>query len=42
MITLSPTGDGKNGTPIGKLFSGLIRAYVPVHGADLTPRVARV
>lgn len=40
-ITLSPTGDGKNGIPTGKPFYGLLRAYVPIPGADLTPQVRK-
>lgn len=41
-VTLSPTGDGKNGIPTGKPFYGLLRAYVPVQGADLTPNVTQL
>lgn len=41
VVTLSPSGDGKNGIPTGKPFYGLLRAYVPVEGADLTPTVTR-
>jgi hypothetical protein len=40
-ITLSPTGDGKNGIPTGKAFYGVLRAYVPVPGADLAPKVQK-
>ncbi len=38
-ITLSPTGDGPNGIPTGKPFYGILRAYSPVQGADLTVAV---
>lgn len=39
-VTLSPSGEGKNGIPTnGKDFYGLLRAYVPVKGADLTIKV---
>ena len=41
-VTLSPTGDGKNGIPTGKPFYALLRAYVPVQGADLTVKVEKV
>jgi hypothetical protein len=40
-VTLSPDGDGKNGIPTGKPFYGIVRAYVPVAGADMTVRVER-
>ncbi len=39
-ITLSPSGEGKNGIPTGgKAFYGILRAYVPVKGADMVVRV---
>jgi hypothetical protein len=39
-ITLSPTGEeGQNGIPTGKPFYALLRAYLPVPGADLTVTV---
>ncbi len=39
-ITLSPSGEGKNGIPgAGKAFYGILRAYVPVKGADMTVKV---
>jgi hypothetical protein len=38
-ITLSPTGEGLNGIPTGKPFYGILRAYVPVPGVDLTAKV---
>lgn len=38
-ITLSPDGEGLNGIPTGKPFYGILRAYVPVQGADLTVKV---
>ncbi|MGB0114486.1 MAG: DUF1214 domain-containing protein, partial [Ilumatobacteraceae bacterium] len=41
-ITLSPSGDGTNGIPTGKPFYGILRAYVPVAGADLTVSIRTV
>ena len=38
-ITLSPDGEGLNGIPTGKPFYGILRAYVPVPGADMTVKV---
>ncbi|MEN8127001.1 MAG: DUF1214 domain-containing protein [Planctomycetota bacterium] len=38
-ITLSPDGNGINGIPTGKPFYGILRAYVPVQGADMTVTV---
>ncbi len=39
-VTLSPSGEGENGIPTGgKVFYGILRAYVPVKGADMTVRV---
>ena len=35
-ITLSSDGSGKNGIPTGQPFYGILRAYLPIHGADLT------
>lgn len=40
-ITLSPKGKGLNGIPTGKPFYAVIRAYVPVQGADLTVKVTK-
>jgi hypothetical protein len=40
-VTLSPTGDGLNGIPTGKPFYAILRAYVPVKGADLTVKVKK-
>ena len=40
-VTLSPDGDGTNGIPTGKPFYSILRAYLPVPGADLTVRVER-
>ena len=40
-VTLSPDGSGKNGIPTGKPFYGILRAYLPVPGADNTVRVER-
>jgi hypothetical protein len=34
-VTLSPNGSGVNGIPTGKPFYAILRAYVPVPGADL-------
>jgi hypothetical protein len=41
VITLSPTGSGRNGIPTGKPFYGILRAYQPVRGAQLKPRVRK-
>ena len=38
-VTLSPGGEGKNGIPTGKPFYAVLRAYVPVSGADMTVEV---
>jgi hypothetical protein len=38
-VTLSPDGRGLNGIPTGKPFYAIVRAYVPVQGADLTVTV---
>ncbi len=35
-VSLNPAGDGINGIPTGKDFYVVLRAYVPVPGADLT------
>ena len=35
-IALNPEGSGVNAIPTGKDFYVLLRAYVPVKGADLT------
>jgi hypothetical protein len=40
-ITLSPDGEGKNGIPTGEPFYGILRAYVPVHGVDMTPKIEK-
>ena len=40
-VTLSPTGEGKNGIPTGKPFYIILRAYVPVAGADMTPKLEK-
>lgn len=42
IITLRPDGEGKNGIPTGKPFYGLLRAYLPVDGIDITPSVTKV
>jgi hypothetical protein len=39
LITLSPNGDGKNAIPTGKPFYGILRAYLPIAGADLAVTV---
>jgi hypothetical protein len=41
VITLSPSGDGRNGIPTGKPFYGILRAYQPVPGAALRPTVRK-
>jgi len=41
VITLSPSGDGRNGIPTGKPFYGILRAYQPVQGAQLKPTVRK-
>ena len=38
-VTLSPDGSGINGIPTGKPFYAILRAYVPVSGADMTVKV---
>jgi hypothetical protein len=38
-ITLSPSGEGMNGIPTGKPFYAVLRAYVPVPGADMSVNV---
>ena len=39
-ITISPDGGGKNAIPsAGTDFYGILRAYVPVPGADMTVKV---
>ena len=38
-VTLSPNGEGKNGIPTGKPFYAVLRAYVPVAGADITVKI---
>jgi hypothetical protein len=40
-ITLSPDGEGLHGIPTGKPFYGILRAYVPVQGADMTVGIER-
>ena len=40
-VTLSPDGHGTNGIPSGKPFYGILRAYSPVPGADLTVTITR-
>ena len=40
-VTLSPSGEGLNGIPTGKPFYGILRAYLPVPGADLTVKVEK-
>jgi len=36
-----PSGEGVNGIPTGKPFYGILRAYMPVKGADLTVKVEK-
>ncbi|NIA03400.1 MAG: DUF1214 domain-containing protein, partial [Nitrospirae bacterium] len=41
-LTLSPSGDGKNGIPTGgKDFYGILRAYVPAPGADMKVKIEK-
>ena len=40
-VTLSRDGTGKNGIPTGKNFYLVLRAYVPVPGADMHAKVER-
>lgn len=40
-VTLSPDGEGLNGIPTGKPFYAMLRAYVPVQGADMTVKVEK-
>ena len=41
-LSLNPAGEGVNGIPTGKDFYAVLRAYVPVEGADLTVAVKRL
>ncbi|MEP3333188.1 DUF1214 domain-containing protein [Sedimentitalea sp.] len=41
-ITLSPDASGQNAIPTGKDFYLLTRAYVPVAGADLQPKIEKL
>lgn len=38
-LTLSPTGEGRNGILTGKDFYGILRAYVPAPGAVMKVKV---
>jgi|TARA_B110000211_G_C13611842_1_gene349251 hypothetical protein len=38
-VTLNPDGSGINGIPTGKPLYAILRAYVPVLGADRTVKV---
>jgi len=40
-VTLGPDGAGQNGIPTGKDFYLVLRAYVPVAGADMTMEVLK-
>jgi hypothetical protein len=40
-VTLSADGSGQNGIPTGKDFYLILRAYVPVAGADMTMEVLK-
>lgn len=40
-VTLSPDGSGQNGIPTGKDFYMITRAYVPVPGAAIQPKVEK-
>ena len=39
-IALSPDGAGKNGIPTGQPFYGILRAYMPIPGADMTVAIS--
>jgi hypothetical protein len=41
-VSLNPEGEGVNAIPTGKNFYAVLRAYVPVKGADLTVAVKRL
>lgn len=41
-VSLNPAGEGVNAIPTGKDFYAVLRAYVPVSGADLTVAVRRL
>ena len=41
-VSLNPAGEGVNAIPTGKDFYAVLRAYVPVKGADLTVAVKRL
>ena len=41
-VLLNPAGEGVNAIPTGKDFYAVLRAYVPVEGADLTVAVKRL
>jgi hypothetical protein len=40
-VTLSPKGEGPNGIPTGKPFYGMLTAYIPVQGDDMTVKVKK-
>ncbi|MDX2382010.1 MAG: DUF1254 domain-containing protein [Acidimicrobiia bacterium] len=40
-ITLSPDGAGRNAIPTGRPFSAILRAYVPVPGADMSVGITK-
>ena len=40
-LTLSPSGEGRNGIPTGKDFYGILRAYVPAPGAIMKVKVEK-
>ena len=40
-VTLSPDGEGLNGIPTGKPFYGVLRAYVPAPGANMTVAIKK-
>lgn len=41
-VSLNPAGEGVNAIPTGEDFYAVLRAYVPVQGADLTVKAKRV
>jgi hypothetical protein len=42
IITVRPSGEGRNGLPTGTPFYAILRAYVPVQDADIRPLFRRV
>ena len=42
IITVSPSGEGRNGLPADKPCYAILRAYVPVQDADIRPTFRKV